>query len=67
MLHADPLDQLAALGLRIAWLPNYDHQVSYTPDLGLIIADPDLCRREVLRLALRLLNEQSETDLPDAS
>ena len=67
MLHADPIDQLTALGLRVPWLPDSNREVSFTPDLNLIVADPDLCRREVLHLALRLLNEQSETDLSDAS
>lgn len=71
MQHIDPLDQLAALGIKVAWVTGLGSQVSYDPEISVVMADPDLCRREIAQQSLDLWQEcggHSWTrDLPDAS
>lgn len=70
-MHADPLDQLAALGIRIGWITDLGKQIAYDPEVGIVNADPDLCRREIARQALDLRREYLGSawpdELPDAS
>lgn len=65
--HTDPLDQLAALGIRVTWLPDSGGEVSYAPDLRVVIADPTVCRREIARLALEMWGDESGSGLDHAS
>lgn len=73
MQHTDPLDQLAILGLKVAWVTDLGEQVSFDPEIGVVMADPELCRREIARQTLELWRMCQEGDgswtgeLPDAS
>lgn len=70
MQHIDPLDQLAALGIKVAWVTGLGDEIAYEADLRVVMADPDLCRREIARQTFDLLRDRGPhwpDDLADAS